>query len=109
MRELGLSPLRPQPRTSAPNKAHKTYPYLLRGHAIDASNEDWTADIRYIPMAHGHVYLVAIMDWHSRQVDAWRLSNTLDAGFCVDASQDALQRFSKPTIFNTDQGVAVHE
>ena len=104
MRELRLAPLHPQPRTSVPNKAHKTYPYLLRGHAIDASNEVWAADITYIPMARGHVYVVAIMDWHSRRVLAWRVSNTLDAGFCVDALQDALQHFGKPTIFNTDQG-----
>ena len=104
MRELRLAPLHPQPRTSVPNKAHKTHPYVLRGHAIDASNEVWAADITYIPMARGHVYVVAIMDWHRRRVLAWRLSNTLDAGFCVDASQDELQRFGKPTIFNTDQG-----
>ena len=104
MRDLGLSPLHPQPRTSVPNKAHRTYPYLLRERPIEASNDVWAADITYIPMARGHVYVVAIMDWHSRRVLAWRLSNTLDVGFCVDALQDALQQFEQPVIFNTDQG-----
>jgi len=104
MRELGLVPLHPQPRTSVPNKTHATYPYLLREHTIEASNQVWAADITYIPMARGHVYVVAIMDWHSRRVLAWRLSNTLDVSFCVDALNEALSRFGTPTIFNTDQG-----
>ena len=104
MRALGLAPLHPQPRTSVPNKAHETYPYLLRERTIEASNEVWAADITYIPMRRGHDYVVAIMDWHSHRVLAWRLSNTMDAGFCVEALQDAFNRFGKPDIFNTDQG-----
>ena len=104
MRALGLAPVHPQPRTSVPHKTHETYPYLLRARAIKASNDVWAADITYIPMARGHVYVVAIMDWYSRRVLAWRLSNTMDTSFCVDALLEALHRFGTPTIFNTDQG-----
>ena len=93
-----------RPNTSQPAAAHKVYPYLLGGLSIDRVNQVWCSDITYIPMAKGFVYLVAIMDWHSRAVLAWRLSNTLGADFCVEALEEALARFGRPEIFNTDQG-----
>jgi len=104
MRHMGLQALYPRRRTSQPGKGHKIYPYLLRDLAIERSNQVWAADICYIPMAKGFMYLVAIMDWHSRRVLSWRLSNTLDTDFCVDALQEAVRRFGTPEIFNTDQG-----
>ena len=104
MRELGLTPIHPKRRTSVPNPAHAKYPYLLRNRAIESADEVWAADITYLPMRRGHVYLVAVMDWYSRRVLSWRLSTTLDASFCVEALKEALQRHGTPRIFNTDQG-----
>ena len=104
MRRMGLQALYPRRRTSQPGKGHKIYPYLLRDLAIDHANQVWAADICYIPMAKGFMYLVAIMDWHSRRVLSWRISNTLDSDFCIEALQDAIERYGTPEIFNTDQG-----
>jgi putative transposase len=104
MRLMGLQALYPRRRTSQPGKGHKIYPYLLRDLVIDRPNQVWAADICYIPMAKGFMYLVAIMDWHSRRVLSWRLSNTLDTDFCLEALEEALRRFGRPEIFNTDQG-----
>ena len=104
MRLMGLMPIHQRPRTSIPAKGHKIHPYLLRGMTIDKPNQVWCADITYIPLAKGFLYLVAIMDWWSRKVLAWRLSNTMDVQFCVDALEEALERYGAPTIFNTDQG-----
>ena len=104
MRVMGIEALVPRPGTSKAAPGHKIYPYLLRGVAITEPNHVWAADITYIPMARGFLYLVAIMDWASRAVLAWRLSNTIDAGFCVEALEEALLQYGKPKIFNTDQG-----
>jgi len=104
MRLMGLEALAPKPGTSRPAPGHRIYPYLLRGLAITRPNQVWAADITYIPMARGFLYLVAIIDWFSRAVLAWRLSNTMDAAFCVEALEAALARFGAPEIFNTDQG-----
>ena len=104
MRLLGLAAIYQRPNTSKPAAAHKIYPYLLRGLAIERVNQVWCSDITYIPMAKGFLYLVVIMDWVSRAVLAWRLSNTLDADFCVEALEEALSRYGRPEIFNTDQG-----
>ena len=104
MRKLGLWAVRPKRNTSKRHPAHKVYPYLLRDKTIDQPNQVWAADITYIPMRQGFLYLVAIIDWATRRVLSWRLSNTLTAGFCVEASGEALARFGKPGIFNTDQG-----
>ena len=104
MRRMGLEAIHPKPRTSRPAPEQRIYPYLLRGVAITRPNQVWCADITYIPMACGFLYLVVVMDWFSRRVLAWRLSNTLDAGFCVEALEEALDRFGPPKIFNTDQG-----
>ena len=103
MRLMGLEAIYRRPRTSTPAPGHRIYPYLLRGVEIVRPNQVWAADITYIPMAHGFLYLVAIMDWFSRYVLAWRLSNTLDAGFCIAALEAALAR-GRPDISNTDQG-----
>ena len=104
MRLLGLQAIYRAPRLSAPHPAHRVYPYLLKGLTIERANQVWCADITYIPVRCGCLYLVAIMDWASRHVLAWRLSNTLDAGFCVEALDDALAHHGPPEIFNTDQG-----
>ena len=104
MRKMGLTPVYSKPNTSKPNPQHRIYPYLLRGVRIDQPNQVWCADITYIPMRRGFLYLVAIMDWANRKVLSWRLANTLDADFCVDALNEALERFGTPSIFNTDQG-----
>lgn len=104
MRKMGIEAIYPKPRTTKFNRAHKIYPYLLRDLTIDRPNQVWCTDITYIPMAKGFVYLVAVMDWYSRKVLSWRLSNTMDTGFCVDALEEAIQRFGCPEIFNTDQG-----
>jgi putative transposase len=104
MRLMGLEAIYQAPRTSAPHPAHRIYPYLLKGLAIDRPNQVWCADITYIPVQRGFLYLVAIMDWATRHVLSWRLSNTMDAGFCVEALQEALSRYGRPEIFNTDQG-----
>jgi putative transposase len=104
MRVMGLEAMAPKPKTSERHPEHVVYPYLLRGLAISRVNQVWATDITYIPMKTGFVYLVAIMDWYSRRVLSWRLSNTLDSSFCVEALEEALSRFSTPEIFNTDQG-----
>jgi putative transposase len=104
MRVMGIEALVPRPGTSKPAPGHKIYPYLLRGLAIAEPNHVWAADITYIPMARGFLYLVAIIDWASRAVLAWRLSNTIDSRFCVEALAEALELHGKPRIFNTDQG-----
>ena len=104
MRTMGIAALGPKPRTTKPAPGHKIFPYLLRNVAVERPNQVWAADITYIPIGRGFLYLVAIMDWASRAVLAWRLSNTMDASFCVAALEEALARFGKPDIFNTDQG-----
>src|SRR5690348_13732216 len=104
MRLLGLAAIYQRPNTSKPAAAHNIYPYLLRGLAIERVNQVWCSDVTYIPMAKGFVYLVVIMDWVSRAVLAWRVSNTLGADFCVEALEEALSRHGRPEIFNTDQG-----
>ena len=104
MRLMGLESTAPKPNTSKPAPEHPVYPYLLRGLTISRPNQVWASDITYIAMAHGFAYLVAIIDWYSRRVLAWRLSNTLDTGFCIEALEEALGRFGEPEIFNTDQG-----
>ena len=104
MRQMGLEALYPRARTSRPGKGNKIYPYLLRGLEITRPNQVWSSDITYIPMAKGFMYLVAIIDWFSRRVLSWRVSNTLDADFCVEALEATLDRYGKPEIFNTDQG-----
>ena len=103
MRLAGLVAIYQRPNTSKPAAAHKIYPYLLGGIAIERVNQVWCADVTYIPMARGFLYLVVIMDWVSRAVLAWRLSNTLGAAFCVEALEEALSRHGRPEIFNTDQ------
>lgn len=104
MKELGIRVLCPQPNLSKPNKQHKKYPYLLRGVVIERPNQVWSADITYIRLSHGFVYLVAIIDWYSRAILSWRLSSTLDSDFCVEALEEALRKYGLPEIFNTDQG-----
>jgi len=104
MRLMGLEAIYQAPRTSNPHPAHKIYPYLLGNLAIVHSDHVWCADITYIPVRRGFLYLVAIMDWATRHVLAWRLSNTMDTGFCIEALREAMARHGKPEIFNTDQG-----
>lgn len=104
MRLMGLEAIYPKPKTSRPHPEHKVYPYLLRNLKIDRPNQVWAADITYIPMSRGFMYLVAVMDWHSRKVLSWRVSNTLDTDFCVQSVEEAISRFGAPEIFNTDQG-----
>ena len=104
MKLMGLETIYQKPSTSGKHPGHKIYPYLLRNLSIDRPNQVWCADITYIPMAKGFLYLVAVMDWFSRKVLAWRLSTTMDTAFCVEALQDAMNRHGKPDIFNTDQG-----
>jgi len=104
MRVMGLVALGPKPRTSKPGKGHAVFPCLLKGLTIERPNQVWAADITYIPIGRGFLYLVAIMDWASRAVLAWRLSNTMETSFCLEALEDALARHGKPEIFNTDQG-----
>jgi putative transposase len=104
MRRMGLEAIYPKPRTSRKHPGHRIYPYLLRDLCIERPNQAWAADITYIPMNRGFMYLVAVMDWHSRKVLSWRLSNTLDADFCTDALQEAILHHGTPEIFNTDQG-----
>ena len=103
MRVMGLQAIYRRPNTSKPAPDHQVYPYLLKGLEINRVNQVWTADITYIPMARGFLYLVAIMDWHSRYVLAWRLSNTLEVDFCMEALAEALSK-GRPEVFNTDQG-----
>ena len=104
MARLNIRAIYRKPRTSQPQPGHKIYPYRLRGLKIDRPNQVWAADITYIPMKRGFVYLFAVMDWHSRKVLAWRLSNTLSVDFCCEAVQEAFSRHGLPQIFNTDQG-----
>jgi putative transposase len=104
MRRMGIAALGPKPRTTKPAPGHTIFPYLLRDMTIEQPNQVWAADITYLPVGHGFLYLVAVMDWSSRAVLAWRLSNTMDVSFCVSALEVALTRFGTPEIFNTDQG-----
>lgn len=104
MQKMGLAPIYQKPNTSKPHPEHKIYPYLLRGVDVREPNHVWCADICYIPMRRGFLYLVAIMDWASRRVLSWRLSNTLETDFCIAALEEALAKYGKPRIFNTDQG-----
>jgi putative transposase len=102
--QMGLVALAPGPHTSRRNKSHKVYPYLLRNLAVTQANQVWCTDVTYITMAHGFLYLVAIMDWHTRHVLSWRLSTTQDTNFCLEALEEALEKYGCPSIFNTDQG-----
>ena len=104
MRIMGLESLSPKPRLSAADRAHPVFPYLLRDLAVTRPNQVWATDITYLSLPGGHVYLCAVLDWHSRYVLSWELSNTLDASFCVRAVQRALAQYGVPEIFNTDQG-----
>ena len=103
MRLMGLEAIYCKPKLSIPDKSHKKYPYLLRGVTIDRINQVWSTDITYIPMKNGFMYLTAVIDWHSRYVLSWRLSNSQDVSFCMDALQESFN-YGKPEIFNTDQG-----
>src|SRR5947209_3013004 len=104
MRVMGLEAIYPKPRLSAAGKGHKVYPYLLRGVKIERSDHVWSTDITYVPMAAGFMYLAAVIDWYSRYVITWKLSNTLDGSFCTEMLEEAL-RGGRPEVFNTDQGV----
>jgi len=104
MRRMGLEALYRKPSLSRRHPAHRVYPYLLRDLKISRPNHVWAADITYIPMARGFVYLFAVLDWASRRVLAWRLSNTLTTDFCLDAVREAITQYGCPEIFNTDQG-----
>jgi len=104
MRRMGIEAIYKKPRLSKPHPGHTVYPYLLRGRDITEANAVWCADITYIPMARGFCYLVAVMDWASRKVLSFRLSNTLDTSFCIEALEEALRNYGTPDIFNTDQG-----
>ncbi|ENM3782393.1 IS3-like element ISVpa4 family transposase [Vibrio paracholerae] len=104
MRDMGIGAIYPKPKTTLANKAHKVYPYLLRDIEVTYPNQAWAIDITYIPMAKGFLYLVAIIDWYSRKVLAWRLSNTMDTSFCIEALEEALKHYGPPDIFNSDQG-----
>ena len=101
---MGIEAIYQKPRTTIPEQKSKRYPYLLRDLEITTSNQVWCSDITYIPMRKGFMYLIAIMDWHSRKVLSWPLSNTMDTDFCVSALEEALEKYGKPKIFNTDQG-----
>jgi putative transposase len=104
MRRMGIEAIYRRPNTSKPAPGHRIYPYLLRGLTIDRPNHVWATDITYIPMARGFVYLAAVMDWFARRILSWRLSNTMEASFCIDAIEEALAKHGCPQIFNTDQG-----
>ena len=104
MKVMGIQAIYPKPRTTQSNPQHKVYPYLLRNMNIDQSNQVWATDITYIPMVKGFIYLTVIMDWYSRKVLSWRLSNSMDTSFCIDALEEAIYRYGRPIIFNTDQG-----
>jgi len=104
MRLMGLESVAPKPNTSKPAPEHAVFPYLLRNTKVSRVNQVWAADITHIPLAHGFAYLVAVIDWYSRRVLAWRLSGSLETTFCVEAVKEALRRYGRPEIFNTDQG-----
>ena len=104
MARMGLVPIYQRPRTTVLHPEHQVYPYLLREMVIDRPNQVWCADITYIPMRRGFLYLVAVTDWSTRKVLSWRVSNTMDVEFCIDALEEALAGFGRPEIFNTDQG-----
>jgi len=104
MRKMGIEAIYKKPRLSKPHPGHKVYPYLLRGLDITEANSVWCSDITYIPMAKGFCYLVAVMDWTSRKILSFRLSNTLDVSFCIEALEEAILKYGTPGIFNTDQG-----
>ena len=104
MQTLGLAGMAPSPNTSKAHPQHKIYPYLLRGVDIMRPNQVWSTDITYVRLPRGFVYLVAIIDWYSRKIMSWRLSNTMDAGFCVDCLEEAIETYGTPEIFNSDQG-----
>jgi putative transposase len=104
MRLMGIEALYRKPKTTRKHPQHKVYPYLLRGLAIDRPNQVWAMDITYIPMARGFVYLAAVVDWYSRRVLSWKVSTTMDTHFCLEAVEEAMEKFGKPGIFNTDQG-----
>ncbi len=104
MRRMGIEAIYRRPNTSKPAPGHRIYPYLLRGLKVDHPNQVWAMDITYIPMARGFVYLAAVVDWFSRRVLAWRLSITMEASFCIEAVEEALEKYGTPEIFNTDQG-----
>jgi putative transposase len=104
MATMGLTPIYQRPRTTVPHPEHRIYPYLLRNLVVDRPNQVWCPDITYIPMRRGFLYLVAVMDWSTRRVLSWRLSNTMDVEFCIAALEEALARFGRPEIFNSDQG-----
>jgi putative transposase len=105
MREMGLAGMAPGPATSKKHPQHKVYPYLLRGVAVTKPNQVWSTDVTYVRLARGFAYLVAVIDWYSRKVLSWRISNSMDASFCVDCLEDALRGHGKPEVFNSDQGV----
>jgi putative transposase len=104
MRIMGIEALAPKPRTSEPAPEHTKFPYLLRHLEIVRPNQVWASDITYIPTRQGHCYLVAVMDWYTRRVLSWRVSNTMDSRFCIEAVEEAIAKFGLPGIFNTDQG-----
>jgi len=104
MAKMGLMPIYQRPRTTVPNPKHRIFPYLLRDLVIARPNHVWCTDITYLPMRRGFLYLVAVMDWATRKVLAWRVSNTMDVEFCIEALEEALARFGRPQIFNSDQG-----
>ncbi len=104
MRQMGLTAICPGPHTSCRHPGHPVYPYLLRNLSVTRANQVWCTDVTFIPLAHGFVYLVAIMDWHTRQVLSWRVSTTQDTSFCLEALEEAMRKYGKPEIFNTDQG-----
>jgi putative transposase len=104
MAKMGLAPIYQRPRTTVPHPGHRVWPYLLRDLVVERPNQVWCADITYIPMRRGFLYVVAVMDWATRKVLAWRVSNTMDVEFCITALEEALAGFGRPEIFNTDQG-----
>jgi putative transposase len=104
MRRMGVEAIYRKPNTSKPAQGHKIYPYLLRNVAVTRANQVWSTDISYIPMKRGFVYLIAVIDWFSRRVLSWKLSITMDVSFCLEALDEALKKYGKPEIFNTDQG-----
>jgi putative transposase len=104
MRKMGISAIYRKPNTSKPEPGHKIYPYLLRQAKVERANQAWAMDITYIPMAKGFVYLACVLDWHTRRVLSWRLSITMESSFCIEAVQEALEKYGAPDIFNTDQG-----